>query len=124
MFRALDGGQLRTSAALANFLIGGWLGPVLRLVALGAALRRGGGHGGQPAAQLLGGEFSDHEIAERGENVHGAAADEIADRLALVPLVVNVAGHRLPHRELDDLAIAAAGLISGLATTARALAAA
>src|SRR5208282_3352910 len=56
-----------TSAALANFLIGGWLGPVLRLVALCAALRRGGGHGGQPAAQLLGGEFSDHEIAERGE---------------------------------------------------------
>jgi hypothetical protein len=54
--------------------------------------------------------------------VHGAAADEIADRLALVPLVVNVAGHRLPHRELDDLAIAAAGLISGLATTARATA--
>jgi hypothetical protein len=43
---------------------------------------------------------------------------------AAAPLVVNVAGHRLPHRELDDLAIAAAGLISGLATTARALAAA
>ena len=99
-----------TGAALANFLVGGWLGPVLRLVAFGAALRRGGGHGRQPAAQLLGGEFTDHEVAECGENVHVAAADQITDRLALVPLVVDVAGHRLPHRELHDLAVAAASL--------------
>src|SRR5262249_57810912 len=61
---------IRAGAALANFLVGGWLGPILRLVTLGAALCRGGGHGGQPAAQLLGGEFADHEIAEHGENVH------------------------------------------------------
>jgi integrase len=38
--RCLEHGQhpIGTGAALANFLIGGWLRPVLRLVALGAAL--------------------------------------------------------------------------------------
>jgi hypothetical protein len=35
--------RITLGAALANFLVGGWLGLVLRLVALGAALRRGGG---------------------------------------------------------------------------------
>src|SRR5262249_8543494 len=60
------------------------------------------------AAQLLRGQLAHHQITQRGEDVHPAATDEIADRLALLVLVVNVALHRLPHGEADDRAVAIA----------------
>src|SRR5262249_2535884 len=100
--------SIGTGAALANFLGGGWLGAELRLVALGAALGRAVRHVVQPGAQLLRGQLAHHQITQRGEDVHPAATDEIADRLALLVLVVNVALHRLPHGEADDRAVAIA----------------
>src|SRR5215475_4297599 len=100
--------MVSTRLALANLLVGGRLAPILRLAALGAALRRAVRHVGEPAAQLLGGQLADHEVAERGDDVHVAAADEIADRLALLVLEVDVAVHRLPHGEADDRAVAIA----------------
>src|SRR5262249_41436267 len=108
--RGLEHGQhaVGAGAALANLLVGGRLAPILRLAALGAALRRAVRHVGEPAAQLLGGQLADHEVAEHGDDVHVAAADEIADGLALLVLVVDVAVHRLPHSEADDRAVAIA----------------
>jgi hypothetical protein len=100
--------MVSTRLALANLLVGGRLAPILRLAALGAALRRAVRHVGEPAAQLLGGQLADREVAERGENVHVAAAAQIADRLALLVLVVDVAVYGLPHGEADDQAVAVA----------------
>src|SRR5262249_13026007 len=65
-------------------------------------------HVGEPAAQLLGGQLADHEVAERGDDVHVAAADEITDGLPLLVLVVDVAMHRLPHGEANDRSVAVA----------------
>jgi hypothetical protein len=41
----------------------------LDLTCLGAHLRRRGGQGGQPAAQLLGGQLGHHQIAQGREDV-------------------------------------------------------
>jgi hypothetical protein len=98
--------MVSTRLALANLLVGGRLAPVLRLAALGAALRRAVRHVGEPAAQLLCRQLADHQITERRQDVHVAAADQVADRLALLVLVVDIAVHRLPHGEADDRAVA------------------
>jgi hypothetical protein len=100
--------MVSTRLALAMPLVGGWLGAELGRATLGAALRRGRGHGGQPPAQLLSSQLAHHEVTERWENLHLAAADQVADRLSILVLVVDVAVHGLPHGEADDRLIAVA----------------
>jgi hypothetical protein len=57
-------------------------------------------------AQLLGGQFGHHEIAEARQDMHGAAADGVLNGLPFVVLELDVALHGLAHGEALDLAAA------------------
>jgi hypothetical protein len=120
--RRLEHGEhtIGGGAAGPSFLRRGRCGPKSRLAALRSALGGRRRHGGQPPAQLLGGQFGHHEIAEARQDMHGAAADGVLNGLPFVVLELDVAIHGLAHGEALDRAAAVrrrdhgAGLGGGL----------
>jgi hypothetical protein len=59
--------------AAAHVLGGNWCWLVLRLPALGPALRRRCGHGREPCAQTCGCQFRHDQITQGRQDMHGAA---------------------------------------------------